>query len=79
VTVAAGSSPVEPGLVPRQDVTRAWRTFSEAADESGFSRRYGGIHFKDGDLEGRTLGRQVGALVWQRAAAHFDGNRSFSD
>ena len=33
-------------------------TFSDAADEAGISRRYGGIHFEDGDLRGREMGRQ---------------------
>jgi hypothetical protein len=73
VIIPAGSSPIEPGLVPRADVTLSWRTFSEAADEAGLSRRYGGIHFESGDLEGRALGTRVGALVWQKARAYFDG------
>jgi hypothetical protein len=77
VTVAAGSSPVEPGLVPRQDVVLSWRTFSEAADEAGISRRLGGIHFEDGDLAGRTLGRRIGARVWQTAQAYFNGTAPF--
>jgi VCPO second helical-bundle domain/Domain of unknown function (DUF6851) len=73
VTIPSGSSPIEPGLVPRHDVTLSWRTFSDAADEAGLSRRFGGIHFEAGDLEGRALGRQIGALVWQKARAYFDG------
>jgi hypothetical protein len=73
VTIPAGSSAIEPGLVPREDVTLSWRTFSEAADEAGLSRRYGGIHFEAADLEGRALGRRIGALVWQKARAYFDG------
>ena len=40
VTIKAGLSAIEPGLVPREDVTLSWRTFSEAADEAGLSRRY---------------------------------------
>jgi hypothetical protein len=73
VTVAAGSSAVEPGLVPRQDIVLSWGTFSEAADEAGISRRLGGIHFEDGDHAGRTLGRRIGARVWQKARAYFSG------
>jgi len=73
VTIAAGSSPVEPGAVPAQDVTLAWATFSDAADQAGMSRRFGGIHFEHGDLNGRALGRQIGALVWQKAGTYFDG------
>lgn len=50
-----------------------WRTFSEAADEAGISRRYGGIHFADGDLVGRELGRKVGTRVWAKAQRFFAG------
>lgn len=63
---AAGTSRFEPGITPQTDVILSWQTFSEAADEAGWSRRYGGIHFEDGDLEGRILGRQVGEQVWNR-------------
>jgi hypothetical protein len=73
VTILAGSSPIEPGLVPSQDVTLSWQTFSEAADQAGLSRRYGGIHFQDGDLAARAMGRQIGALVWQKAQLYFNG------
>lgn len=73
VAIVAGSSPIEPGLVPSRDVILSWRTFSEAANEAGMSRRYGGIHFEDGDLEGRALGRRVAAQVWQQAQAYFSG------
>ena len=73
VTFAAGSSPVEPGLVPAAPVTLAWPTFSAAADEAGMSRRYGGIHFESADLEGRALGRKIASKVWEKARAYFEG------
>ena len=74
VTIAAGSSRIEPGLVPAADVVLAWRTFSDAADQAGLSRRYGGIHFESGDLEARALGRRVGRRVWEKARALFLGH-----
>lgn len=73
VVINAGSSRIEPGQTPAQAVTLTWATFSEAADQAGISRRYGGIHFKKGDLDGRALGRQVGARVWQKAQTFFAG------
>ena len=73
VEVLAGSSKVEPGAVPSRNITLAWRTFSEAADEAGLSRRYGGIHFVEGDLEGRGMGRKIGAQVWAKAQRYFEG------
>ncbi|MEI2580182.1 DUF6851 domain-containing protein [Scytonema sp. PRP1] len=54
------------------DVTLHWDTFSDAADEAGISRRYGGIHFEDGDLVGRQMGRYVGGVVWNKAMSYID-------
>jgi hypothetical protein len=76
VTIKAGASGVEPGAVPAQDVTLAWSTFSEAADQAGISRRYGGIHFKEGDIQSRTMGRKIGAQAWAKARAYFAGAAS---
>lgn len=73
VTIPAGSSPIEPGLAPQSDVTLTWRTFSDAADEAGLSRRYAGIHFENGDLQGRMLGRRAGAQAWRAATRNFRG------
>ena len=73
VTLPAGWSKVEPGLVPARPVTLTWRTFSEAADEAGMSRRYGGIHFRDGDLDARAIGRRVGAQAWAKAQGYIEG------
>jgi hypothetical protein len=75
VTIEEGSSRVEPGEVPDHDVTLSWATFTEAADEAGVSRRFGGIHFVDGDLEGRLLGRKIGDAVYERATRLFEGRR----
>jgi hypothetical protein len=74
-TIPAGASPVEPGTTPADDVTLTWATFTDASDEAAISRRYGGIHFKDGDLNGRTLGRKVGENAWEKAMAYFNGGK----
>ena len=73
-TVKAGTSAVEPGLVPAADLTLTWATFSEAADEAGMSRRWGGIHFTEGDVQSRALGRKVGAQAWVKAQQYFAGS-----
>ncbi len=71
VTIAAGSSTVEPGVVPHKDIILKWATFTEAADQAGISRRYGGIHFKDGDLSSRVLGRKVAKIAWKKSLRYF--------
>lgn len=60
---------------PAEAVELCWNTFSEAADEAGISRRYGGIHFQDGDIQGRILGRQVGTQVWQETQIYINGGK----
>ncbi|MGH9035396.1 MAG: calcium-binding protein, partial [Acidimicrobiia bacterium] len=72
VTIKAGEGGYEPG-VPAADLTLTWKTFSEAADEAGVSRQYGGYHFNQGDLDGRAMGRQVAGVAYARAQTYFDG------
>jgi hypothetical protein len=79
---AAGSSTVErfvgaPGtfLVPAADVVFYWETFSDAANDAGISRRLSGIHFEDGDLASRKLGRKVGKQVWAQAMKYMKSSR----
>lgn len=72
----AGSSKIEPGLTPAKPVVLKWKTFTEAADEAGVSRRYGGIHFASADLAGRKLGRLVADRAWAKAQHYFDGSIS---
>jgi len=75
VTFEPGQSRFEPNFTPQQDVTLAWDTFSEAADEAGLSRLYGGIHFEDGDLNGRTLGQDVATEVFEQAQFYIEGGQ----
>jgi hypothetical protein len=74
VTLPAGSSRVEPGTVPESDLTLSWKTFSDAANEAGISRRYGGIHFKQGDLDARVTGRMAARRAWEKALEYWEGS-----
>ena len=44
-------------------VYRDFDSFTEAANEAGISRIYGGIHFNSANVEGLELGRNVGDFV----------------
>ncbi len=70
----AGTSPVEFNYSPSRSVLLKWDTFTQAADEAGLSRRYGGIHFVQGDVQGRDVGKRAGERVWQKALGFFDGS-----
>jgi hypothetical protein len=73
VTFPTGSSKFESGAVPGNDVTLRWATFSEAANQAGLSRRYGGIHFEQGDLDARWAGRRVAQQAWAKAQRYISG------
>lgn len=79
VTFPAGSSKFEHGTVPASDVTLTWSTFNEAANQAGLSRRYGGIHFEQGDLDGRSAGRLVAQQAWAKSISYFNGGTSSTD
>ena len=51
----------------------SFATFSEAAQQAGLSRLYGGIHPTVDDFTGRIVGSQVGIGAWDRASKYFDG------
>jgi hypothetical protein len=72
VVIPAGSSRFEKNT-PATDITLTWKTLTAAADEAGWSRRWGGIHFKSGDEHGRLLGKVVASDVWDKAQLYFNG------
>ncbi len=53
---------------PAETVVLQWDTLLEAADEAGISRRYGGIHFQDGDMNARYAGKAVGLQAFEHAS-----------
>ncbi len=55
-------------------VRRAYRSFSEAARESGISRVYGGIHFMSANIHGLSTGAAVGLYVSWNLLIPIDGN-----
>ncbi len=50
-----------------QPVTLSYPTFAAAAEASGISRIWGGVHWQADNQRGQELGRKVGENAWQRA------------
>ena len=78
VTIAAGSSRVEPKTatqpgVPAKPITLSWTNFRYAAEQAGLSRQYGGVHFEHGDKDAREAGSRVGKNAWAKALTYFNG------
>jgi hypothetical protein len=63
---------VEPGI-PEVPTTMSFATFTEAADQAGLSRLYGGIHFTDDNTHGQALGALIGRQAWHKAVRYFTG------
>jgi hypothetical protein len=72
---------IEPGKVvfdsayPKSSVRLSWTTFTEAAEQAGMSRLYGGIHFSQGNEFGKSMGRIVGMDTFQKSLSYFAGTR----
>jgi hypothetical protein len=71
--VRKGSSSIEIGRGPTEDVQLSWSTLTEAATQAGMSRRYAGLHFAHGDLQGRANGIKVGEAAWRACRDCIEG------
>ena len=70
---APGAKPsIENG--PTADLRLQWATYFDAADQSGQSRLFGGIHIFADDRAGRLVGSAVGRGAAARARALWDGD-----
>jgi hypothetical protein len=58
------------------EVMRSYTSFSHAADESGRSRIYGGIHWEHANQDGLGSGRDLGAYVFANYLKAIDDNGS---
>jgi hypothetical protein len=66
---------VEPGI-PLEPTTFFYETFSDAAEEAGLSRLYGGIHFTDDNETAQEVGALIGEQAWAKALTYFNGTAS---
>ena len=59
-----------------QPVTLSYPTFAAAAEASGISRIWAGVHWPVDNERGQELGRKVGESVWRRAQQFMLGTAS---
>lgn len=48
-------------------VTRSWTSLSQAAEEGGASRIYGGIHWQSDNVQGLKAGRNLADFIYSNA------------
>ncbi len=70
-TIPANFGRVEPGVPPVATVI-AYKRFSDAVNDAGMSRLYGGIHFKDDNTAGQLIGNAAGQLAYDKAKKLFN-------
>ncbi|MEQ1528262.1 MAG: vanadium-dependent haloperoxidase [Methylococcales bacterium] len=58
---------------PSETIKLQWASYFDAADQSGRSRLWGGIHVEADDFAGRRVGHQVGVGAFAKALRYFDG------
>lgn len=58
---------------PTEEITLQWATYYDAADESGISRLWGGIHVAADDFQGRIMGSKIGIAAYDLADKYFSG------
>jgi len=61
---------------PSVDVTLQWATYRDAADQSGLSRIWGGIHPPADDIPGRIIGEKVGIAAYNFGITYFKGKKT---
>ena len=70
--IPANFGRVEPGI-PAVPTTLSYATFSDAANQAGLSRLYGGIHFSDDNTSGQAIGLLIAQQAWAKAQMLFNG------
>jgi hypothetical protein len=70
IHIPAGSSLIEPGITPEQDVTLKWHTWTDLAADCGMSRHWGGVHFLSAIKNVSDFGPQFGTRAYEFIQEH---------
>ena len=74
VPAPKGSSVIEPGFTPQNDIVLQYDTWTDFATTCGEARIWGGVHFPAAVAAGRILGPPIGELAYQFVKSHIEGN-----
>jgi hypothetical protein len=70
-TILANTLLIDKG--PSVNIDLQWRSYYDAADQAGQSRRYGGIHVSEDDYHGREIGSIAGKSAYAMAEKYWTG------
>jgi len=74
VPFAKGSSLVEPGITPANDINASWNTWSEFEQDCGQSRLWAGVHFPASIPAGQDIGHEIAGIAFEFVNKHINGN-----
>jgi hypothetical protein len=72
VPVKAGSSKIEPGLTPKNDVLLKFNTWTQFEEDCAISRLYGGIHFRDSIEVVVDIAHEIGRNAYHYVQSHIN-------
>jgi hypothetical protein len=70
IHVSAGSSVVEPGLTPSEDMVLSWDTWTELSTDCGMSRHWGGVHFRSAIENVKPFATDIGTRAYEFMQEH---------
>jgi hypothetical protein len=76
-TFEKGSSFVEPGFTPKEDVTVTWQSADEFEHDCTQSRLWGGVHFEQAVESTKKLCNRIGEENYDRAVKLFKGENVY--
>lgn len=74
VTFPAGSSRIEPGITPAEDVTITWETWTDLERDCGESRVWAGVHFPASVEAAAGMCHAFGGSMWAYYSSLMDGS-----
>jgi len=74
VPFSKGSSVVEPGVTPANDISVTWSTWSEFEQDCGQSRLWSGVHFPASIPAGQDIGHTIAEIAYDFVSRHINGN-----
>lgn len=70
ILIKAGSSVVEPGITPAEDIVLSWPTWTELSKDCGMSRHWGGVHFLSAISSVSEFATQIGTQAYEFMQSH---------
>ena len=72
----AGSSRIEPGFTPQNDLVLHWTSWSDFENDCGQSRLWSGVHFPDAIPAGIKIGHEIGDITYDFVQNLLEGHKN---